>query len=340
MLKHSYQITKRLPFTPDGPQFYQMVLDAGVQLATVIVFLRGQIVISAGTTSGVAVGEQQGGLVQRIKVEADAAPGGLYNGGEIVSLTPRTFARRRLFDRGVLPVDLLTPNLTGAAGTFNVNYGFEIDFAIPQSVKPFDTALRLDQFTNVTLQLFGSHLSAMLTGNDRTVNYNGLFYDIVEIREYAPDFYPAAVLYQDDRFHVINAANTRDSIDAELPKTETYAEVLLIAETTNQALSDAVINRVTVYSGSEVEADLYSDHWKWIQQRYAGPSQFGANLVGLYKIPIAQGGDANATLLTGCLPNIKLLCDVSNPGGAGVDRLTVATRRLSPIKAQPKKATA
>jgi len=337
MLKHSYAITKRLPFVPDGPAFYQLTLDPGVHLVSLLVFLRGQLVGAAGTTNGAAVGEQQGGLVQRIKVEADAAPGGLYNGGEIVSLTPRSFARRRLFDRGVLPQDLQSPAFAGAAGTYNLNYAFEIDFALPKSVKPFDTALRLDQFTNVTLQLFAQHVSSFLSGNDRTWTYTGLYYDVVEIREYSPDFYPAATLYQSDVYHVINAANNRESIDAELPKTETYAELLVIAETTNQALADTIVNRITIYSGSEVMSDLYSDHLKWLNNRYAGASQFGANLVGLYELPIVQGGDANAALLTGCLPNIKLLCDVSNPGGAGNDRLTVMSRRLSPIKAQPKK---
>jgi hypothetical protein len=47
------------------------------------------------------------------------------------------------------------------------------------------------------------------------------------------------------------------------------------------------------------------------------------NMTGLYLLPIAQDG-----LLMGAVKPVSLLLDVANPGGAGVDRLIVSSRRV------------
>ena len=50
--------------------------------------------------------------------------------------------------------------------------------------------VRLDQFANIVLTVNTQDVPTMLTGNDRTADYSGLFVEIVEVREYAPNYYP------------------------------------------------------------------------------------------------------------------------------------------------------
>src|SRR6185437_9636070 len=131
--KHYRNITKKIPFVKDAPLVYNLTLTPGWLLVGLYVFLRGAVTLTGGTTNGTAVGDNPGQLLGKITVDADPIPGGFYNGGRIVSLTPRSLKLRRKIDRGTLQPDLKTAaGLTGAAATTNLNTILEIPFAFPK----------------------------------------------------------------------------------------------------------------------------------------------------------------------------------------------------------------
>ena len=332
--KHYRNITKKIPFVKNAPLVYNLTITPGWLLVGLYVFLRGALVLSAGTTSGTLVGDNPGQLLGRITVDADPLPGGFYNGGRIVQLTPRSTKLRRKIDRGTLQPDSKTAaGVSGAAGTFNLNTILEIPFAFPKLVRPIETALRLDQFANFVLTVNTQDVPTMLSGNDRTADYSQLFVEIVEVREYAPDYYPEATPYQSDTLIVLQAANNRLLVDAELPKTESYIDAMIYTETTNQALADTILNRETAFSGTDQFDDMFADHLKGFFQQVITDQAESAT--GCYWVPLVQGLSENAGLLNGALPDLKLQLDVSNPGGAGNDRVNIAHRRVSPRHGGP-----
>lgn len=332
--KHWRNITRKLQFVKNAPLVHPVTITPGWLLMGLRIFLRGAVTLSGGTANGTLVGDNPGQLLGRITVDADPIPGGYYNGGNIVRLTPRSIKIRRKFDRGTLQPDLKTAaGPDGSAATTNLNSPFEIWFAYPRLIRPVETALRLDQFANIVLTVNTQDMPTMRTGNDRTQDYSALFVEIQEIREYAPDYFPEATPYQSDTLAILQAANNRLLLDAELPKTESYIDAVIYTETTNQALADTILNRLTAFSGTDQFDDSFADHLKsYVTDSITDQAE---SLVGCYYEPMVQGLTENAGLLNGALPDVKLQMDVSNPGGAGNDRVNVAHRRVSPRKGGP-----
>jgi hypothetical protein len=332
--KHYRNITRKLQFVKNGPLVHPITITPGWLLMGIRVFLRGAAILSAGTANGTLVGDNPGQLFSRFTVDADPIPGGYYNGGNIVRLTPRSCKLRRKLDRGTVQPDLKTAaGIDGSATTTNLNSIFDINFAFPRLIRPVETALRLDQFANIVLTMNTQDMPSMRAGNDRTQDYSQLFAEVVEIREFAPDYYPEATPYQSDTLAILQAANNRMLLDAELPKTESYIDALIYTETTNQALADTILNRVTAFSGTDQVDDAFGDHLKGF---FADSiTDQAESALGCYYEPLVQGLTENAGLLNGALPDLKLQLDVSNPGGAGNDRVNVAHRRVSPRKGGP-----
>lgn len=339
MLKHTTTLIKRFPFAANAPFFYDLETTAGWLTTHIDVMLRGQIVISGGTTSGTVTGPNPSGLVPQLKVDAAPIPGGFYKGGTIFDCQPRTIQLRRILDEGWLLSDLKTPaGITGAAGTFPLLTNYRINFNLPNMVRPIESALRKDQFSTIKITIKTADIPTILAGNDRTVDYSGAFIDVIEHCEYAPDYWPKVMLYQDDLFVVLQAANKKQKLDAELPKTEAYLDALIISETTNDALADTIVNKITAQSGSDVFAnDLEADHYKVFQE---SPVMDAVQaMTGIYRVDVVRGTDYRNGYLNGALPDLKLTFDVNNPGGAGNDRLIVATRRVVPTTYQAKPGT-
>jgi hypothetical protein len=324
--KHQTRLFRRFqPFVEGAPFFHQINIVPGMLLLGIAVILQGTLTLSAGSASGTLAGENPTGLIQRIEVNADPLPGGRYAGGVVKSLVPRSIIQRRKYDRGTVQPDLsLGANgVLGTAVASTINSPLELNFALPGMAKPIETALRLDQFSNITLTITAGQLTDMMTGNDRTKDYSALTIDVVEFREYNPAYYPAATLYETDFYKSITGANARLTIDTEFPKTEAYLDALFIAETTGKTLSDSVINRVTLNSGEEQFYDMYKNHLKAMQRQYV--TDQASSDTGLYFVPITQGG-----LLSGAMLDVNAILDVSNPG---TDRLIVSTRRVAPARA-------
>jgi hypothetical protein len=319
---------KRYLYNAFGSTIYHnVIIAAGVCLLRMEVFLRGTITFSGGTTSGTSVGENPAGLIQQLTVEATKATGGLYPGGTIKKLFPRSILRGNIFDAGRYQDELGGVTVAGAATSYAINLRLPLYFASPSLKVPMESALRLDQFQQVQLQIQNAGaVTAMLTGNDRTVDVSQLYYDVIEYREYTGPLFdnqgallgPKVMLYETDFYKQILQANTRFSIDNELPKSETYLDALLVTESTNKALVDTILNRATAASGSDEFDDRYEKEIKGDNRDYVKDGYTSTSTTGLYYFNFAEG------LLSRSVPDLAFTLDVNNPG---TDQILVRTRR-------------
>src|SRR5258708_17931202 len=143
------QISERIPFKAETtPLPHQMPTRVGVVWSRSDLVAKGQIVVSAGTASGISVGENPGNnLAQLVQVQGFPLDG-RYPGGTLKKLTPRTLLRRRIFDEGRFVPDqqIGAGGLTGAAGTFLINSPLRLPWALPWLKRPFDSALDTGMF--------------------------------------------------------------------------------------------------------------------------------------------------------------------------------------------------
>jgi hypothetical protein len=330
MLKDENQINERIPFKAERtPLIHDMPTRVGVMCTHTKVILKGTLNVSAGTVNGASVGENPGGLLQSLKVQATT----LYNGyptGTLKNLVPRSILRRRIFDRGrYLPdISLGVNGFNGAAGAYILNQPFELNYAIPWLRRPFDTALDTGMYGSVQLTILNGARDIQFTGNDRTFDYSGVAWDIYHYFERFDGVGngPIAVMYDDDLKRNISGANTRLQLNKELPNDGAYIDILWMTESTNSALVDTIINKITLQSGVEQWYEKFSDAIKAEMQDPVLDVSANTVLTGLYYSPIIQDG-----LLTGAKPNVQAIIDQNNPG---VDDILMARRRIQMIPAQ------
>lgn len=308
-----------------GPLFFRIPLEIGAFILTTTFFLRGSFVVSAGSTSGAFVGENPGAFLQSIQLDA-VSNSPKFRGGKMRNLTARSILRRRIFDRGYLQPDLSlgASGLSGGAGTFTLNQPYVIHHALPRLRKQFDTAFCCDAYTQAIYTLTKGTKALMNPTTDRTWNEAGLQFDHVDDRTWPAAGYKVAELYDDDRPFIINAAQSRTPFNNNLPQDGAYLDALIIAQSTaSNTLVDTIVNNVTWFSGTAQVYDAKADYIKAYQERYI--SDFAQSMTGMYYTPL----DRDGLLGSGQLGMTGVL-DLSNPGGAGLDNLIVATRRIAP----------
>lgn len=334
MTKHNIQITKRIPFNAiNSPLFHKVVIEAGVLLTAITVFLYGTYTLSAGSASGTAIGENPGALVQRFDVDA-VARNQNYPGGKLKSVVPRGVLRRMEFDNGHTFPDLSlgASGVPGTAVASTVKTQFDLLFSLPFLADPQMTALRLDRYKQLMLKITNGGRDTLWTGNDRTQDVSALYYDILEYREAAGSdlsYQPPVVLYEEDVNIPINQANKKLSLDNQLQSSEAYLDILWIAETTNNALSNAILNEVFLKTGSEQFLDLKNDDIQNIQRRFITDA---ADLpaTGLYYTRIARDLGNELSQIQGAVADLGATLDVSKPG---TDAVWMCSRRVAPTPA-------
>jgi hypothetical protein len=330
MLKDENQINERIPFKSERtPLIHDMPTRVGVMCTHSKVLLKGALVVSAGSANGTSIGENPGGLLQSIKVQATTIAAG-YPTGTLKNLTARSILRRRIFDRMrfVPDVSLGINGFNGAAATYVLNMPFELNYSIPWLRRPFDTALDTGKYGSLQLTILNGARDIQFSGNDRTFDYSGVAWDIYHYFERYDGVGagPVAVLYDDDLKRNISGANTRLQLNKELPNDGAYTDILWMSETTNSALSDAIINKITLQSGVEQWYEKYSDAIKDEMQDWVVDTSANTVLTGLYWSPVIQDG-----LLTGAKPNVQAIIDQLNPG---TDDLLMARRRIQMVPDQ------
>lgn len=295
-------------------------LDIGGVMTDLLIRLGGSLVITGGTGNGTSIGENPAGLIQSIKLVAKSR--GAVPGGELVDLTPRSIIRSSVFDDGRAIVDTA---LTGAAGTFTLDQALLLHFAQPRAPRPFDFALDTDPYKSLVLEILNGSETTQFSGNDRTFNFDALTYEVSDYRETVTDRKPKPILYQSDDELVIDAANARLKYD-DFPIGYRMFALLLMAESgTAKTLVDTIINKVTLNYGEDFY-EAFEEEIKHLQKKLITDAAQGDT--GLY---LAQFNKDQ--LAYGAVPNFEARdftaeFDVSNPGGAGADKVVLVNKRV------------
>lgn len=333
MQKSEFQENERIQFQAENtPNLHKIPTRTGVMLTRSDFVLSGSLVVSAGTTSGTSLGENPGNLaLQTLKIQGFALDPS-YPNGSLTNLSPRTLARRRMFDsqgRRFITDPSLTPTgLSGAAGTFTLNYPIVKYWALDWMNRPFDLALDTGMFSQLLTTLTQGSRDRQFSGNDRTFNYTGVFWEITHrFQRYDGNGGgPIAVVFDDDHVRNIAGANARLELNNEFPPDGAYIDLFWMFETTNQALADTIANRITLKSGTEQFYDQYSGPLKNQQEEFIGDASTTTTpRIGLYYTQIADDG-----LITNAKTNISAVVDQNNPG---TDRMIIARRSCAPIPA-------
>src|SRR6478752_1481382 len=177
MQKSEFSENERVQFQAENtPNLHKIPTRIGVMCTRSDFVLSGSLVVSAGTASGTSLGENPGNLaLQTLKIQGFALDSS-YPNGTLVNLSPRTLLRRRIFDslgRRFITDPSLTPTgLTGAAGTFTLNYPIVKYWALDWLARPFDSALDTGMYSLLQCTLTQGSRDRQFSGNDRTFNYN------------------------------------------------------------------------------------------------------------------------------------------------------------------------
>lgn len=326
-MKNNFGPRKRILFVAGGPLFHQIPLEVGAYIGMITVLLGGSFVVSAGTTSGAFVGENPGAFVASAKVESVAQKAG-FRGGVLKNLTARSILRRRSMDRGRIVPDLSlgASGLPGAAGTFTIAQPYSLQFALPRLKDSFqfNTALQCDAYSSLLLTINTNTKAVMNPTTDRTWDTSGMYFDIYDDRAYpTKPGYKTVEMYDTDQPFIINAANSRTPIGSELPQDGAYLDFFACAQTTaSLTMSDAVLNRAIWLAGTQQLFDGTHYAIKAQQQRYV--SDTAEVQTGVYYMPFDRDG-----MLASAEAGISGVLDLNNPGGAGLDQLTIASRRIN-----------
>lgn len=319
------QNTAQKPFIPNSKIPFSLGLGGKIRRGVVV--LTGQIVVSAGTTSGTAY--KEGGpaeFISRIKVIANPAGGSRYPGGNIVDCDVRSLLRNAMWQRsGKYIGDLNGGTLgNGAAGTYQIYLPIPIYFAdATQRNRPIATSLNTDQgvYASVQVEVSTGSLSSCFTGNDRTVDYSGLQIMWMEDRIGLPG--DTVVLYQESHELFIAASNKRMA-DEGMPQDGSFLSWQFCAQAGAQrVLSEALLNRVVI-GGPTLKFDKFAMDIReaMIADEWMDPSQ---TPTGLYYIDYTDGViEANNVGAFG----LTTYFDVNNVSGANLDQLDVFTRRI------------
>jgi hypothetical protein len=325
MQRSMRKLGERIPFnTENSPLQHEMPTLVGYMATESTLLLAGSLVVSGGTSSGTVLGENPGGLLQQLQIEASALTGG-YPDGTLAKVVPRTLMRRRMFDhpekRFVPDVSLGIAGLTGAAGTFTLNMPFKKHWALPWLKRPFDTALDTGMFSSILWTITNGSRDRQFSGNDRVFNYAGVYWNIWHmLQAYSGDgLGPRCVLYDSDTTKNIAGANPRLELNKEFVVDGSYLDLLFMTETTNQTLADTIVNKITIASGDDDFFNFYGPDLKAEMEGVIGDaSATSTPRTGLYWAQVADDG-----LLTNSKPNLSATIDQANPG---TDRFIISRR--------------
>jgi hypothetical protein len=308
-------------------------LELGNKIRRGCVIVKGAIVVSGGTTSGVAQGE--GGminLIKRITVVATPSANSRYPGGNIVDATPRSLLRYAINQHSGKFIGSLGDAVTGAAGTFNVYLSIPIYWQDSNLRLPGMNiaALNTDPgvYDSVQVQIDTGDLAACFTGNDRAVDYSGLDVQWYDDRIEMPGV-DTVVRYQEDHEFLIAATRDR-ALDEAMPRDGMFESWLIMGQlNAAAALSDALLTKVRI-DGPTLGLELWSDdiRQRMLDDEWLDPDE---TATGLYFLDFTDGSAGN----TVDARYLATTFDIKNASGANLDSFLIFTRRLvAPVKAR------
>jgi hypothetical protein len=307
--KHDFSNRNRQPFNANGQTLLDVLRGGFIQY--MILRLRGNLIVSGGTASGTSLGENPGNLL--VRGFLDSAPV-----GNLKSLSPRSLIRSTIFDYGRLTG--AGTALTGAAGTFGLDLNLYFNFSLENSPRPIDTALESDAFTSLQIRMQNGGRDTQFSGNDRTFDFSGATWDVIDQREIMAGH--TAVLFEYDITKTVGAVNNNFTI-TDFSVGRRLMSHLYLAQTTNQALTDGIVNRLKVQSGSTVFSDAFGLDYRanndlWLKDA-------ATSLVGTYFVPLSPDQTLGGAIDARQLAQISAVLDQNNPGGAN-DSYVIAVR--------------
>jgi hypothetical protein len=312
--RHDFRNMERIPFLANSARFHDVVKGGHILRHNVL--LRGNVVIAGGAANGTTIGENPGNLLTRFILHANPH-------GDIKNLMPRSVLRQRVFDYGFADLDAA---LTGAAGTFALNQPFTLHHALPRSPISVETALWTSGLGAIQLEIQCGSRDTQFTGNDRAFDFTAVTLDVVDAREIMPA--ATSLIIETDQVAVIAGASARFRI-SDIPTGNRLLSGLLMAESTAaQTLVDTILNSIRVGSGTIQFMDVNANDVRFDARRFTTLPQGTQSQAGLYFLPFSPDLTLKGAIDVRNLSQVVAELDVANPGGAGLDRVTLYTREV------------
>lgn len=255
------------------------------------------------------------------------------------NLSARSILADAKFARGYEDPTIGANQIPDVAGTYAVDFYYELYFKRPRVRKNVQYSLYLQKYTSALMQMVWGSREQLFTGGTNTWDVSGLSISVWADSDFAVTTTAIHASEIFEQNYVINASQTDFPIDT-LPPGFLYTDLLLQTEV-DGALSNAVLNNWDVEGGGRVWVRQGDSNAKFIQTRLTRPELTDPNtsIVGNYLLPLRDGMFSRAIDALTAPITIKL--DVTKSGTTTNVRLL--GRRMVPGGVQPfptKKANA
>ena len=147
--------------------------------------------------------------------------------------------------------------------------------------------------------------------------------EVADQREIMPGG-KTALLFESDLTDPVQGVNSQRLIPG-FPVGQRYLDLLFVAETTNNALADTIVNRLTVKSGSVQFFDARARNIKANQRRFFTQPNGTQADTGLYYVPLSPDFTLGGAVDARFLAQLAAVVDEANPG---TDQLKISSRRV------------
>lgn len=311
-------------------------LNSGLKIVRGEVIIDGTATITGGTTNGTEIGlAALYRLIKEIRVVANKAAGSRYPNGVLVKCSVQDLLEFAVTEhQGKFVGDLLAHDHlgSGAAAAYTFHLAIPIYFGDSTNLNNVQTSLNMDSvdstgapvYTSVQVQIdWATSITDLFSGSDRAIAVAGLVQWKDKRLGIATDTTP---LIQEGHTQILQAANT-EFVDAAMPNNGFLSQLLIQTKAglPGEQLADTILNKIEM-RGPSLNLKVFANDIKtdMVNEGFYDPSQ---SLTGLYFLDFTSGLLANSNSLAGLIHQF----DVSNPSGAGNDRLRMYTRRVLPL---------
>lgn len=225
------------------------------------------------------------------------------------------------------------PAIPDVAGTYAVDFFFQLIFKRPRVRKGIQWSLYLAKYTSALLTMkFSQDQTPLFTGSGNTWNFSGLkvHFWVDSDLGVQPDLIHASEVFE--QTYVVNAAQADFPIDT-LPPGFIYTDICFQTEV-DGALSQALLNNIQIYSGAREWLKAGENNAHTIQ-RFVSQLEMNdqlQDLTGLYYLPLRDGMFTRG--IDALRDPLTIRLNVNKPGTTNIVRLML--RRMVPEGVMPK----
>lgn len=293
-------------------------------LSRMFVRISGNIIVATvgGGAAGTATGRDnpEALLVQMtLKTTPDLGVNVINN------MSARSLLRQTMFERGYL---IKAPSVPDVAGTYAVDWEFEVNFRNPLAIKPVEYSLPLALFSQALLQLQFAGKEELFSGGDgNTWDLTGLQMQVWADMERAIAGTFHMQCFDERTFTAITASQS----DLQLPQIPAgyYYNTMMLRMERNNVLVNDILNSWTLQGGGRVWMPQGEQNALYLQRnnRETNITDPAVDQTGLYLINgLRDGMQSNAIDSLDSQLDIKI--DVTS--GATVQFPILVTKRVIP----------